>query len=265
VRNAFWVVLIGLALAAIIGGYVQGVTSAKPPPVASLRASAHEAKNLPPVQRASIRGASGGGAVVDLFTPDDVVVERVRPPANNWRSEQLSIVVGLCGESVAAQSGFLRLGNPMAFIVDPHASQAAAFANLVRDSNQTLLVQVTSPPSAVTLASLHRTLGAFDGIAAHDARGMAWVLRTSGLLFFDERGDSADASEFATAGVTLVRRDVTADDRSAAGYVSFMLSRAAGLSRRVGTVIVLLRPLPSSLDALRKFGGDRNVTLVALR
>jgi polysaccharide deacetylase 2 family uncharacterized protein YibQ len=264
VRNAFWLVLIAGALAAIIGGYVQGITSAKPPPVASLRGSAHEAKNLPPVLRALTHGGSGG-AVADLFAPDDVVVERVRPAANNWRSEQLSIVVGLCGESVAAQSEFLRLGDPMAFIVDPHAAQAAAFAKLVRDANQTLLVQVTAPPSAVTLASLHRTLGAFDGIAARDARGMAWVLRTSGLIFFDERGDSADPTEFTSAGVTLVRRDVTADDRSAAGYVSFMLSRAAGLSRRVGTVVVLLRPLPSSLDALRSFNSSRDVTLVALR
>lgn len=263
-RNAFWLVLIAGALAAIIGGYVQGVVSAKPPPVTSLRASAHEAQNLPPALRALAHGGSGG-AIADLFAQDDVVVERVRPATNNWRSEQLSIVVGPCGESVAAQSGFLRLSNPMAFIVDPHAAQAAAFAKLVRDANQTLLVQVSAPPSAITLAALHRTLGAYDGVAARDARGMAWVLRTSGLLFFDERGDSADPSEFASAGVTLVRRDVTADDRSAAGYVSFMLSRAAVLSRRVGTVVVLLRPLPSSLDALRSFKASRNVALVALR
>jgi Divergent polysaccharide deacetylase len=153
----------------------------------------------------------------------------------------------------------------VAFIVDPHAAQAAAFAKLVRDANQTLLVQVSAPPSAVTLASLRRTFGDFDGVAARDARGMAWVLRTSGLIFFDERGDSADPDEFESAGVPLVRRDVTGDDRSAAGYVSFMLSRAAGLSRRVGTVVVLLRPLPSSLDALRSFNASRNVTLVALR
>ena len=77
--------------------------------------------------------------------------------------------------------------------------------------------------------------------------------------------DSADASEFTTAGVPLVQRDVTADDRGATGYVSFMLSRAAGLSRRVGTVVVLLRPLPTSLEALRGFNASRNVTLVALR
>jgi hypothetical protein len=264
VRNAFWIALIALALAAIVGGYVRGITSARPPPVASLRSSAREARNLPPALRALTHGSSGG-AVADLFTPDDVVVERIRPAASSWRSEQLSVVVGLCGESVAAASGFLRQSDPLAFIVDPHAAQASAFSKLVRDANQTLLVQVTAPPSAVTLASLHRKLGAFDGVAARDARGMAWVLRTSGLMFFDERGDSADPNEFASAGVTLVRRDVTADDRSAAGYVSFMLSRAAALSRRVGTVIVLLRPLPSSLDALRSFNAAGSVTLVALR
>jgi polysaccharide deacetylase 2 family uncharacterized protein YibQ len=264
VRNAFWLVLIAGALAAIIGGYVQGVTSAKPPPIVSRRARAHEAKNLPPAQRGLVHGSSGG-AVTDLFAQDDVVVERVRPAANNWHDEQLAIVVGLCGESVAAESGFLRLGMPMAFVVDPHAAQAGAFAQLVRDANQTLLVQVSAPPSAVTLAALHRTLGAFDGVAARDARGMAWVLRTSGLMFFDERGDSADASEFATAGVTLVQRDVTADDRSASGYVTFMLSRAAGLSRRVGTVVVVVRPLPTTLNALRGLAASRDVSLVALR
>lgn len=262
-RNAFWWTLIAVALAAIVGGYVQGVTSARPPPVATLRSSSREAQHLPPALRALAHGTSGGKAV-DLFTQDDVVVERQRAGGSDWHNEQLAIAIGLCGESVAAQSGFLRLGVPLAFVLDPHAAQAAAFARLVRDANQTLLVQAAVPPSAATLAYLHRTIGAFDGIAARDSRGMAAALQGSGLMFFDERGDAADANEFAAAGVALVRRDVTADDRSAAGYVTFMLSRAAGLSRRVGTVVVLLRPVPSSLDALRAFGKSRNVTIVAL-
>jgi hypothetical protein len=42
-----------------------------------------------------------------------------------------------------------------------------------------------------------------------------------------------------------------------------MLGRAAALSRRFGTVVVLMRPLPSSLEALRAFDGGRDVTLVA--
>jgi polysaccharide deacetylase 2 family uncharacterized protein YibQ len=263
VRNAVWWVLIAGALAAIVAGYVQGVISARPPPVAALRASKHEAQHLPPVLHPVARAAFGG-AVNDAFAQDDVVVERPRVTGANWNNEQLSIVVGLCGESVAAESGFLRLGVPIAFVVDPHASQAAAFAKLVRDANQTLLVQVSMPPSESTLAALHKTIGSFDGIAARDAHGMASALRGSALLFFDERGDAADPNEFSAAGVPLARRDVTGDDRSASGYVSFMLSRAAGLSRRVGTVVVFLRPLPSSLDALRAFGTSRSVTLVAL-
>jgi polysaccharide deacetylase 2 family uncharacterized protein YibQ len=264
VRNAFWWVLIAGALAAIAGGFVQGVATSRPPPVAVLRSSKHAPEHLPPALRALAHGGAGG-AVNDLFAQDDVVVERPRANASDWRNEQLSIVVGLCGESVAAQSGFLRLQVPLAFVVDPHAAQAAAFAKLVRDANQTLFVQVGSAPSAATLASLRRSLGAFDGVAARDARGMAPALRGSGLTFFDERGDAADPNEFAANGVPLVRRDVTADDLGSAGYASFMLSRAAGLSRRVGTVVVLLRPLPSSLDALQAFGASRNVTIVALR
>jgi polysaccharide deacetylase 2 family uncharacterized protein YibQ len=263
VRNAVWLVLIAGALAAIVGGFVQGITSAKPPPVAALQTSKHEAQHLPPALKALARGGSGG-AVNDVFSQDDVVVERPRAAANNWRNEQLAIAVGLCGESVAAQGGFLRLGVPLAFILDPHASQARAFAKLVHDANQTLLIHVSMPPSAVTLASLHRNFGAFDGIAARDSSGMSPALRGSGLIFLDERGDGADENAFANDGVTLVRRDVTADDRSSEGYVAFMLSRAAGLSRRVGTVVVLLRPLPSSVDALRTFNAGGNVSIVAL-
>jgi len=264
VRNAFWLVLIAGALAAIVGGFAQGMISAKPPPMATLRATARESQHLPPALKALARGGVGSAAA-DAFAQDDVVVQRPRAAGANWRNEQLSVAIGLCGESVAAQSGFLRLGVPIAFVLNPHAAQAASFAKLVRDANQTLLVQASMPPSAATLALLHRALGAFDGVAARDAHGMALALRGSGLLFFDERGDSANPSEFAAAGVTLVRRDVTADDRSSEGYVTFMLSRAAGLSRRVGTVVVLLRPLPSSLEALRTFGASRSVAIVALR
>jgi polysaccharide deacetylase 2 family uncharacterized protein YibQ len=238
------------------------MTAAHPPAMAALRANARGPQHLPPALRALTRGGSGG-AVNDLFSQDDVVVERRRAAATDWRNEQLAIAVGLCGESVAAGAGFLRLGVPLTFVLDPHASQAVAFAKMVRDANQTLFVQTLVPPSAATLASLHDRLGAFDGIAARDAGGMAAALRGTGLTFFDERGD-ADPDAFAAAGVPLVRRDVTADDRSAATYASFMLSRAAGLSRRVGTVVVLLRPLPSSLEALRGFGASRDVTIVAL-
>jgi len=262
VRSAVWWTLIAGALAAIVAGYVQGIMAAHPPATAALRASTRGPQRLPPALRALTHGGSGG-AVVDQFSQDDVVVERRRDTATDWRNEQLAIAIGLCGESVAAGAGFVRLGVPLTFVLDPHASQAPAFAKMVRDANQTLYVQAGAPPSAATLASLHRTIGAFDGIAARDADGMALALRGSGLAFFDERGD-ADPSAFAAAGVVLVRRDVTADDRSAATYVSFMLSRAAGLSRRVGTVVVLLRPLPSSLEALRGFGTSRDVTIVAL-
>jgi hypothetical protein len=158
---------------------------------------------------------------------------------------------------------FLRLGFPVAFVIDPHAGQAAKVAQLVRGAGQLLFVQVAGAPSDAALEGLRSRLGPFDGVAARDATGMAAALRGTGLTFFDERGDAGTAA-FAASHVALIQRDVTADDRTGTGYVTFMLERAAALSRRVGPLVVLLRPLPTSLAALRGFAAAHDVQMVAL-
>ena len=265
IRNAFWATLIVGALAAIVAGFFQASATTHPPPVAQLR-SAQQAERQPaPVARTAEGGGAPDRATNDGFASDDVVVERVRAVQSQWQPERLALIVGLCGKSVAAESGFLRLGFPAAFVVDPQAPQAAAFSKYVRDAGQALFVQVPGPPDAASLDRLRRALGPFDGVASRDAAGMAAALRGSQLAFFDELGNSANAASFAALGVQLYQRDVTADDRSGPGYVSFMLARAAGLSRRVGPVIVFVRPLPSTLAVLRAFPNGRDVQMVALR
>ena len=261
-RNAFWLVLCAGALTAIAAGFVQASFTTHPPPLAQVRRAPPP---LPPRAAPAAAVNAAGAAPADEFTADDVVVERTRSDHSQWQPERLMLVVGLCGRAIAVESGFLRLSFPVAFVVDPNAAQAPKFAELVRSAGQTLLVQVTAPPSAAALTALHARLGAFDGVAAHDAAGMLPALRGTGLTFFDERGDSANAATFAAAQVALVQRDVTADDRASPGYVRFMLARAASLSRRVGPVAVFVRPLPSSLAAVRAFAGERAVQMVALR
>jgi hypothetical protein len=263
VRNAFWLTLIAAALAAIVAGYVQGLATTHPPPVAQLRGGAHGADEPAPAALHALQRSAADASVLDAFALDDVAVVRARPVSDGWQREQLVLFVGLCGQSVAAESGFLRLGVPLAFVVDPHARQAAAFAQLVSNAGDPLFVQVSVAPNAAALAAIRRKFGAISGVASRTTAGMAPALAGSGLAFFDERGDATVAA-FAQAGVGLVRRDFTADDRSGPGYIDFMLARAATLSRRVGPVVVLVRPLPSTLAALHGFGSEHDVSIVAL-
>lgn len=260
-RNAFWWALIAAALAAIGAGYVQASVQTRPPPIASVRTQPEALTAAQP----DVRRETQTQTLDDPFAQDDVVVDRVRTPQPQWQSEQLQLVVGLCGSSIAAESGFLRLRYPIAFVVDPSAAQARAFSDLVRDNGDALLVQLDEPPAAQTLAALRRTIGQFDGVASRHTAGMAVALHGTGLAFFDERGDAANADTFARMGVTLVRRDVTADNRSSLGYVTFMLGRAAALSRRNGPVVVFVRPLPSTLEALSDFGAAHDVRMIALQ
>lgn len=260
-RNAFWWALIAAALAAIGSGFVQATLQTKPPPVAQLRTAPESVPTSQPNVLRELQRQDVG----DAFAQDDVVVDRARTPEPQWQTERLKIVVGVCGNSVAAESGFLRLHFPIAFVVDPAAPQARAFAELVRGNGDVLLVQQASAPDAETLATLRRSLGPFDGVASRNAAGMAIALRGTGLLFFDERGDRANAIDFAATRVPLIQRDVTADNRSASGYVSFMLERAAALSRRTGPVVVFVRPLPSTLVALQTFAGSHDVRMIALQ
>jgi polysaccharide deacetylase 2 family uncharacterized protein YibQ len=239
--------------------------SAHPPPVAQLRRSNLISQRLPVAEALSLDTEARGASATDAFAQDDVVVDRPRAPLAQFERERLALVVGLCGNSIAKESGFLHLGSPVAIVVDPGAPEAAAFSQIVREAGDALFVQAGAPPSPARLTLLHRLLGAFDGIAGRNATGMAAALRGTGLAFFDERGDSANDLDFATAHVSLIRRDVTADDRASAGYVTFMLERAAALSRRTGPVVIFARPLPATLHALQTFATSRNVQMVVLQ
>ena len=266
VRSAFWVAILLGALAAIVAGFVQATATTHPPPIAQVRRAPAEPLRTPSAAAlAREERTIVETAVVDQFSEDDVVVDRPRLQAMQWQRQRIALVVAGCGNSVAAESEFLRLGYPAAFVVDPHASQAAAFAQLVRTAGQPLFVQLSSPPTRASLAALHQQLGSFDGVAARDAQGFAPVLRDSGLSFIDERGDAANQLAFAALGIPLIQRDVTADDRTGSGYVVFMLERAASLSGRIGRVVVLVRPLPSTLAALRTFTATANVDMVSIR
>ncbi|MBV8489684.1 MAG: hypothetical protein JO199_04065, partial [Candidatus Eremiobacteraeota bacterium] len=225
-RNAFWLTLIGGACVAIVAGFLQASVTTHPPPVAELR-SLHALATLPPA--AVLRGYDT--RTTDPFAQDDVVVDRQRSAQAVWQRPRLAAVVGLCGASAVVEGAFLRLGFPLAFVLDPNASQAVQVARMVRDAGDPLFVQVDAPPGALEVAGFRSRFGGLDGIAARDPAGMPAALRGSGLTFFDERGD-ADAAPFAAARVALIARDVTADDRTGSGYVNFMLERAAAISRR---------------------------------
>lgn len=257
-RNGLSLVVIALALASIVAGFLSGQRASHPPPTVVLRVA-----RTPATPDAGLPH-DVDARTDDLFSNDDVVVERQLAHVSNWQPERLAIVVGLCGNSVAVESGFLRLGDPMAFDLDPAAVEAVKFAQLVRGSGDPLYVHLDAAPSAGQLDALRARIGAIDGIASRSAHGMARALAGTGLAFFDERGD-ADARAFEHAGVTLIRRDVTADNRTPMTYVSYMLDRAATRSARAGAMVVLMRPLPSSLDALAAFTHSRTIELAALR
>lgn len=250
--------IIALALAAILGGYLSGTAGARPPQIVSLHPM--------PSPRASVHPVSSGysdSPVVDLFSGDDVVVDRARTATSAWLPERLSIVVGLTGNSVAVDGEFLGLGLPIAFDLDPHAAEANRVAEYVMSQGLVLLIHVTEAPSAATVKRLRERFRRIDGIASRSTHGMASALRGTGLLFFDERGD-ADETPFLENGVRFVARDATVDDHSSPNYIAFMLERTAIRSQREGRMVVLMRPLPNSFAALSRFMGTRSAQIVAL-
>lgn len=256
-RNGLSLLIIALALASIVAGFLSGQSASHPPPTVVL----HPARVPSPQPDVS---ADPDTHVDDLFSGDDVVVDRPLARLSNWLPERLEIVVGLCGRSVAVESGFLRLGYPIAFDLDPNGAEAVKFAQVARGAGNLLYVHVDSAPSRAQIDALRTRLGPFDGIASRAPARMAKALERTGLAFFDERGD-ADAAPFAHAGVSLLRRDVTADNHTEATYVTYMLAHAAARSRRAGATVVLLRPFPSSLSALTHFAASRTIELAALR
>ncbi len=249
-------VVIALALAAILAGFLSGQAGTHPPQIVVLH----------PVASPSVHAVMHGysdSPIVDLFSDDDVVVDRAQAASTSWFPQRLSIVVGLCGQSAALDAQFLRLGLPLAIDLDPHGSDAGRVAEFVSAQGLALLIHVGSAPSKAALTGLMKRFGHIDGIASRSSSGMVDALRGTNLLFFDERG-IADPHAFALTGVRFVARDTTVDDRSSPAYISFMLGRAAIRSQREGRMVVLMRPMPNSLAALTEFLGTRSAQIVTL-
>lgn len=255
--EAFWLAVIALALAAIIAGYASGTNSARIPPRISAR------PRVAPSVSAVLRDPSDA-SVQDAFSDDDVVVER---PAiadqTKWAQPTLSIVVGLCGYSAGEDERFIDTGLPLALDVDPSAPQAALIAQRAREAHDLVLVHLGDAPTQEQLTRLRRRLGDFDGLASRAPDRFVQALDGTGLIFFDERGD-ADASSFRTVDIPFAQRDVTIDDRTASGYIRYMLARTVQRSERQGRLVVLMRPQPHSLEALAAIAGARTVQFVPL-
>lgn len=255
-------VVIALALAAIVAGFLGGRASSHPPATVALHPLARPTDGPQSGIVRDLLRASRDSATVDAFAGDDAVVER--PASAAITPPHLSIVVGLTGDSAVIDAQFLELNVPVAFDLDPSAPDAARFADLVRKSGNVLLLHVGTAPTKAQVAFERARLGPFDGIACRNAAGMARALAGTGLTFFDETGD-ADAGEFHRAGVTAVSRDATVDDRTEQSYVEYMLERTAVRASREGRLVVLMRPLPNSLHALERFAQSSLASFDAIR
>jgi polysaccharide deacetylase 2 family uncharacterized protein YibQ len=255
--EAFWITVIGLALAAIVAGFMSGASTARLPEPGT--ATSH----VQPSVHAVLRDPSDA-AIDDVFSADDVVVERREVAvATNWSQPTLSIVVGLCGYANGDDELFIHSALPIAVDIDPDAPEAASVAERAREARDVVLVHLGDAPTQAQLARLRRRLGDFDGLASRAPDRFVQALDGTGLLFFDERGD-ADASEFRTVDIPFAQRDVTVDDRTGAGYIRFMLERTAQRSARQGPMVVLMRPQPHSFQALNALAAARTARFVPL-
>ena len=253
--QAFWLAIIALALAAIVGGYMSGRATA-PPPRVSLQ------PRVAPSALAVLHDPSDS-RIDDIFSPDDVVIDRPQLLSEHWLTPQLAVVVGLCGRAPSIDAAFVQMKVPIAFDIDPSAAQAAMVVQLAREAGDLVLLHLGNAPTQWQLAQLRKRFGTFDGVASRSSERFVQSLDGTGLLFFDERGD-ADAGEFSAAGIPIVQRDETVDDQTARGYIRFMLARAIQRSQREGRSVVLMRPQHPSLDALEALVATRSVQFVAL-
>jgi polysaccharide deacetylase 2 family uncharacterized protein YibQ len=254
--QAFWLAVIALALTAIIAGYVSG-SATTPSPIQ---------RNTEPRVAASVHAVlhdPSDSRVNDLFSDDDVVIDRPARAKVRWLEPQLSIVVGLAGAAPSIDAAFMQTRVPIAFDIDPSAAQATDVARLARESGEVVLLHLDHAPTQSQLAQLRKRFGAFEGVASRETDGFVQSLDGTGLIFFDERGD-ADADEFSGVGIPIVQRDATVDDRTARSYIRFMLVRAAQQSQLEGRSVVLMRPLAHSLDALMALAATRSVEFVPL-
>ncbi len=253
--QAFWLGVIALALAAIAAGYFSGRAAAPPP---QMRVQPRVAPSVHPVLH-----DPSDSYVDDVFSDDDVVVDRPRTVSTHWLEPQLAVVIGLCGRSAATDAAFIQLGVPLTIDLDPAAPQASDVAALAHEAGDLVLLHLDTAPTQAQLARLHKRFGDFSGIASRSIDGFVQSLDGTGLLFFDERGD-ADPQEFTEVDIPIAQRDATVDDRTARTYIRFMLDRTVQRSRREGRMVVLMRPLVHSMDALKALAATRSVQFVAL-
>jgi len=253
--QAFWLGVIALALAAIAGGYFSGRAAAPPP---QMRVQSRVAPSVHPVLH-----DPSDSYVDDAFSDDDVVVDRARTVSTHWLEPQLAVVIGLCGRSAATDAAFIQLGVPLTVDLDPGAPQASDVAELAHEAGDLVVLHLDTAPTQAQLARLRKRFGDFSGIASRSIGGFVQSLDGTGLLFFDERGD-ADAQEFTEVGIPIAQRDATVDDRTARTYIRFMLDRTVQRSRREGRMVVLMRPLVHSVDALKALAATRTVQFVTL-
>jgi len=254
--QAFWLAVIALALAAIIGGFVSG--SATAPHLAHRSAAPRVAASVH-----AVLGDPSDAAINDIFSQDDVVIDRPQRATTRWLAPQIAIVVGLCGNSPSNESPFMQMNVPVAFDIDPSAPQATDVAQLAHEAGDEVLVHLGTAPSQSQLAQLRKRFPGLIGVASRSSEGFVQALDGTGLLFFDERGD-ADAADFTGAGIPVAQRDATVDDRTARSYIRFMLARAVQRSQREGRSVVLMRPRTNSLDALKAVIATRSVQFVPL-
>ncbi len=260
-RNVFWFVTIALALTAIVAGYRSTRTVSVP---RAARATTRDPRRATPADRAQFRADGPSAAVNDSFARDPVTVAHSGAAGVRWRRERLLVMVVGIGWSLPLESAFLASHLPLGFVIDPSAPYAIRAAALARAAGRSVYLQVARAPSPGQLAQLHVRFGRFAGVASRAPAGMARALQGAGLEFFDERG-TADPAAFARAGVPLLQRAVTADDRTQPGYVRFMLRRAADVAQRFGPTVVLVRPFPTTLRALQALDGRSGIELVAPR
>lgn len=249
---AFWAIVIAIAAVPIVAGIVRVARTPRPamPAAVATRAPAVRALVLPP-DRAP-----------DATSQGDVVVDR-SPSPNADGSARVALVVAPLGASAAVDGAFVRLPLPIAVAIDPALPQAAADTALAGQMGRPVYAYARAVPSAATLANWRARFPNLAGVAAIASAGMPRALRDQGLAFLDLRGD-ADAAAFAAAGVPLLRRDITLDDRDESGYVRYMLDRAIALGAERGTAVAWLHPRAASLAALRTFAGSRARDVVPL-
>jgi hypothetical protein len=250
----FWSVVAACGIAAIVAGMVGNARIASHKAAARATTIAATTSHPTPTPIPHPSTASFGNDW-------DVVVDRGSSP-NADGSARVAVVVGPCGTDPAIDAAFARMDVPIGIVIDPKGNDAVAAAALARSQRKPFYLQIGGVPSPAAIGSLLKRFDGAAGFASPAGRGMATALAGTGLAYVDELGD-ADPAAFAKAGTPLIRRDLTVDDRDAAGFVSFMLERAVVLGAARGRAVAWMRPRASSLQALRAFANQHAPDLVA--